>query len=484
MPTHLAALFFLQESYRGATDRLQERLGSSKYISKFKLPPDEVLINDWTCALSKAVLLQGRVYLSQNYLCFYSKIFGVDTKEVIKLSDILSIKKRNKFVIGIEVFMKNGVDRYLFCSFLTRSRTFKAITDAWTRKMESMNPQQQQQQQQQAQLQRQLSPCSVALRDEDIASDSGNSGSSDSEMGEVDTMLTGSGQDRNGFLTAQPSNETIPQTIVPFTPVQFFYLFLSDKAQDFERQVKCPTPRLSLEIDPWKPNPEHNGMMTREMRSVVSLVELKAPIGPPESRVVETQRYVLTKDCLILQTRSFSLDIPYNDYFHTESEWVFTKVSPTASSLVGNGAVIWSKRSMMKGLIESTTIKQMKGQAAGYIPQTVKWGEDKKDLLDRIEHYITRSSGNGSGKHKKGQKNVPGKQKKKKDRGSVGSASDTAITTQLASVVTGNKQARPRNHALMVAMLCLILFYLVARVISLEKKLDSMVNTQSEKHEL
>ena len=459
------------------------------------MPSDEVLINDWTCALSKAVLLQGRLYLSQNYLCFHSKIFGTDTKEVIKLSDIQAIKKRNKFVIGIEVFMKNGVDRYLFCSFLTRSRTYKVIADAWAKKTDSLST---------STGSQSSSSSASSFKDTDGSDIDGSAsnnnpnnssssetsndggGSSDSELGDIDTMLTGHcNQEREGFLTIPPGTETIPQTIIPFTPVQFFYLFLSDKSEEFEKQVKCLTPRLSLEVDQWKVSSEHNGMMVREMRSTVSLVELKAPVGPEKSRVVETQRYILTKDSLILQTRSFSLDIPYNDCFHTESEWVFTKVSPTASSLVGKGCAVWVKRSIIKSLIESTTIKQMKGQAASYIEQTKKWGEDKKEILDRIERYVMKSGGKRK-KQGNSSSSSSGKDKKISGGGTdsgMNGGENVGKTASLTMVGTVNSQNcgagggnnngnNGRNHIVMIALMCLILFYLVFKVIALEKKLD------------
>lgn len=34
---------------------------------------------DYSCALQKDILLQGRIYLSENWLCFYSNIFRWET---------------------------------------------------------------------------------------------------------------------------------------------------------------------------------------------------------------------------------------------------------------------------------------------------------------------------------------------------------------------------------------------------------------------
>ena len=43
------------------------------------LPVDERLIVDYSCALQRDILLQGRIYVTQNYLCFYANIFRWET---------------------------------------------------------------------------------------------------------------------------------------------------------------------------------------------------------------------------------------------------------------------------------------------------------------------------------------------------------------------------------------------------------------------
>uniref|UniRef100_A0A3Q2ZKY0 GRAM domain-containing protein n=1 Tax=Kryptolebias marmoratus TaxID=37003 RepID=A0A3Q2ZKY0_KRYMA len=58
-----------------------------------KLPDTERLIVDYSCALQKDILLQGRLYLSENWLCFYSNIFRWETTITILLKDVTSITK-------------------------------------------------------------------------------------------------------------------------------------------------------------------------------------------------------------------------------------------------------------------------------------------------------------------------------------------------------------------------------------------------------
>uniref|UniRef100_H3CI26 GRAM domain containing 1A n=1 Tax=Tetraodon nigroviridis TaxID=99883 RepID=H3CI26_TETNG len=58
-----------------------------------KLPDTERLIVDYSCALQKDILLQGRIYLSENWLCFYSNIFRWETTITILLKDVTSMTK-------------------------------------------------------------------------------------------------------------------------------------------------------------------------------------------------------------------------------------------------------------------------------------------------------------------------------------------------------------------------------------------------------
>lgn len=36
-------------------------------------------LSDYSCALQREILLQGRLYLSENWICFYSNIFLWET---------------------------------------------------------------------------------------------------------------------------------------------------------------------------------------------------------------------------------------------------------------------------------------------------------------------------------------------------------------------------------------------------------------------
>uniref|UniRef100_A0A671DIP5 GRAM domain containing 2B n=1 Tax=Rhinolophus ferrumequinum TaxID=59479 RepID=A0A671DIP5_RHIFE len=60
------------------------------------VPTEEPLRESFTCALQKEILYQGKLFVSENWICFHSKVFGKDIK-------------------------------YIFVSFLSRDSTYKLL---------------------------------------------------------------------------------------------------------------------------------------------------------------------------------------------------------------------------------------------------------------------------------------------------------------------------------------------------------------------
>ncbi|KAH0631355.1 hypothetical protein JD844_005647 [Phrynosoma platyrhinos] len=71
------------------------------------LPEAERLLVDYSCALQRDILLQGRLYLSENWICFYSNIFRWETTISIQLKE------------------------HFFTSFGARDRCFMLIFRLW-----------------------------------------------------------------------------------------------------------------------------------------------------------------------------------------------------------------------------------------------------------------------------------------------------------------------------------------------------------------
>lgn len=59
-----------------------------------------LLTTDFSCALSREILLQGRMYISQGWFCFYSNIFGWETQVTIDCTKVVSItREKTAYVV-------------------------------------------------------------------------------------------------------------------------------------------------------------------------------------------------------------------------------------------------------------------------------------------------------------------------------------------------------------------------------------------------
>ncbi|KAF9939013.1 hypothetical protein BGZ65_011745 [Modicella reniformis] len=98
------------------------------------VPDDEKLIEDYGCALQKEILVQGRLYISENHVCFNANIFGWVTNLVIAFSEITAIEKRlTAFVIpnAISIVTTTNTKGHFFASFLSRDAAHDLLMAAW-----------------------------------------------------------------------------------------------------------------------------------------------------------------------------------------------------------------------------------------------------------------------------------------------------------------------------------------------------------------
>lgn len=97
-----------------------------------KIPSNENLIDDFSCALSKDILVHGRLYLSENYLCFKSNILGWVTNLMIPLQEVVQIEKRSTAVLFPNgIIIRTLYQKYTFATFIYRDSTFKMVTSVW-----------------------------------------------------------------------------------------------------------------------------------------------------------------------------------------------------------------------------------------------------------------------------------------------------------------------------------------------------------------
>ncbi|XP_071997590.1 GRAM domain-containing protein 2B isoform X4 [Engystomops pustulosus] len=119
------------------TMKLERKKSTSSQISKtnaqfhklFKdVPKEEMLKENFTCALQKEILYQGKLYISENWICFHSKVFGKDTKIVIPTIAVTVIKKtKTALLVPNALVVATVTDRFIFVSLLSRDSTYKLL---------------------------------------------------------------------------------------------------------------------------------------------------------------------------------------------------------------------------------------------------------------------------------------------------------------------------------------------------------------------
>ncbi|ODV94182.1 hypothetical protein PACTADRAFT_34991 [Pachysolen tannophilus NRRL Y-2460] len=125
--------FFEDTQYRYATLKR-----NTDFHSIFKsVPVEDRLLDDFSCALSREFLIQGRLYVSENYLCFNSNILGWITNLVVSFKDITHLEKKataGLFNNGIAI--ETQTTKHFFATFISRDATLEFIKTVWSKVVE------------------------------------------------------------------------------------------------------------------------------------------------------------------------------------------------------------------------------------------------------------------------------------------------------------------------------------------------------------
>eukprot|EP01114_Cavostelium_apophysatum_P010311 TRINITY_DN2388_c0_g1_i1.p1 TRINITY_DN2388_c0_g1~~TRINITY_DN2388_c0_g1_i1.p1 ORF type:complete len:712 (+),score=215.02 TRINITY_DN2388_c0_g1_i1:200-2335(+) len=332
---------------------------SKAFAKKFTLPQEEILIKDFSCALLRNILMHGRLYISQNYVCFYSNLFRIKILEVIPMKDVADISKSSKGLSsGIQITTTND-HKYHFASFFSRDKTFDVLTKTLERSRRSNSG-------------------------GDETEEEAEVDSSDEDQGE-DAFLTNEEETETGFLNSESSefkkseivNEELPISMMKFFRVFFltsnFAKFYHEQRKDYE-----------ISVSEWT---QTEGIGTT--REVVYRAPLRHPIGPKSARCQETQRYVLTKTKLVIETYQLQYDIPYGDSFRIEGKWEITPVAANSCRLVVSAGVYFMKKTWFKGKIESASISELKQSFAQFV--TLARQEIAKQAKTKTKKSVTDS---------------------------------------------------------------------------------------------
>ncbi|CAN6168150.1 unnamed protein product [Urochloa humidicola] len=357
---------------------------SEEYRLLFRLPPDEVLMQDFNCALQENILLQGHMYLFLHHICFYSNIFGYETKKTIPLQEVTDVRKAKTAAIfpnAIEIVA--GTKRHFFGSFLSRDEAFRIIVDGWEQHVSDARLLLERQETKSASSSEEngyvlLEGTKESKQDEDPSlldrsvNHTAVSSSADGDDSNVNISKTCSKVEENGtennnialnpfnFGQADEAAPSVPESYTMIAeskfqvPVKVLFNFLfSDGAFDFldDFHKKCGDKDFSC--SKWRSD-EQGGLV----RDVSFLHPIKFYLGAKCGTCQEVQKLRVYKNRhLVIQTSQSIGDAPYGDHFTVEGIWDVEQDSLDENScfLRIYLNVAFLKRTIFRGKIEQST---------------------------------------------------------------------------------------------------------------------------------
>ncbi|XP_052490176.1 protein VASCULAR ASSOCIATED DEATH 1, chloroplastic-like isoform X1 [Gossypium raimondii] len=308
------------------------------------------------------------MYLFVRYLCFYSNIFGFETKRIIAFNEITSVKRAKTvgiFPNAIEIFA--GGKKFFFASFLSRYEAFKLINGG--RKRHSIGAKETKgQQEPMSESRRQengffyickgnssknpINDMESTARDEDVPTSTESNVPSSANGAElVAESVINTRSSAPADCSWKPDNSDAPKVPEGFTKVaetkfqmkveEFFNLYFSDKAVNFIESFHRRRGDKEFSCSSWCPHDKFGhvrdvsfqhpiklyfGMSLLSYMNLFPCIIIPADFsiyfGANFGSCQETQKFRIYRNShLVIETSQEINNVPYGDYFIVEGLW-------------------------------------------------------------------------------------------------------------------------------------------------------------------
>ncbi|PKI85798.1 hypothetical protein MVES1_000302 [Malassezia vespertilionis] len=374
------------------------------------VPEDDFLIESHGCAMSKDLLIQGRLYVSEGHVCFHSNIFGWVTSIVVPFSDIISIVKRNTaYLIPNAVQIRTLHNKYLFSSLVSRDLVYSMLVNIWrlshpsdaareasknatdekiaekdgvsdpSDKTELTHNNQDGSMSKRERLRKRLAHMRHHAKQLD---DDGSKGVVDGVVEEDDSSGSESEQENDSDSPhpvthcncgKQHLANVVFDAEINATPRQVFdLLFASDFMQGFLTDNQH---LIDVNISNWK-DEHHEEEGITAARDMSYIKPLSGPVGPKQTKcsIAEQQLHIDFDDYCTTMTITRTPDVPNGSIFCVKTRTCFTWAEHNSTRMFVSCGVEWTGRSLLKGIIERASID---GQTQYY-----------KDMNEEINKYL------------------------------------------------------------------------------------------------
>ncbi|CAI4058878.1 hypothetical protein SKDZ_04G5280 [Saccharomyces kudriavzevii ZP591] len=334
----------------------------------------EKLIVDHSCALSRDILLQGRMYISDAHIGFFSNILGWVSTVFIPFKEIVQIEK--KTTAGI---FPNGIvidtlhTKYIFASFMSRDATFDLITDVWNQIILGKKYRNDFENNGDGNL----SDSSSAFFDD--YDDDDNDGSLDDTDPDINSTDMTSSDDIDADIfndsndlgkNQKPTNYLLgPNKHAPTTanykpsssehlvieanidaPLgKVVNLLYGEDVSYYERILKA---QKNFEISPIP-----NNFLIKKARDYAYIKPLSGSIGPSKTKclITDTLEHYDLEDYVKVLSVTKNPDVPSGNIFSVKTVFLFSWDKNNSTKLTVYNSVDWTGKSWIKSMIEKGT---------------------------------------------------------------------------------------------------------------------------------
>lgn len=389
-----------------------------------QVPEDDYLIEDYGCALVRDILIQGRLYISENHLCFKANIFGWVTNVVLPFSEIISIEKRmTAFVIPNAIQIATLQSKHNFTSFLSRDATYDLVVNIWKlshpgvpiaaadqadlsdeyseieedgdsvvaggaaaggdqkgsehdhqgKASGECKPSKR------ARLKRKLKGTKTGVRDENLAAVAAVAARSGTPLQSSRSPAPG-GKRVAHRKTTCPCEEkkehfssVVLDTTYPAVPEKIYNLLFTST---FMKEFWTDDQKLmDLQISEWSPSADNRNLLSRNISFIKPLA---GGFGPKQTKCVLTDEnlHVDFDNYVVTLTTTRTPDVPSGGSFSVKTKTCITwEGTGNVSHVYVTCQVEWSGRSMLKSIIDKASLD---GQKQYY-----------KELDEAVRKYLT-----------------------------------------------------------------------------------------------
>lgn len=349
-------------------------------LFKNSIGTDEKLIQDYSCALSKDILVQGKIYISNESIHFYSNILGYITTATISFNEIVQLEKKTTvgiFPNAISIDTMQG--KFMFVSLANREAMYDIIMDIWNQYTIGNR------------MKANSSDEDSDISDDEeegsmMSSSASTGGSPDTSTGNVSKKGDSKELEEHAPTTVdytpQDGERKIGENIIQAPMSKVFNIVFGDDVEPLTEILKkqknydiSPIPKLT-------PTKKRNYTYTKP---------LTGSIGPSKTRCIieETlDQYDLNTFIRVTQLTK-NPDVPSGDIFQVKTTYLLSWDANNSTKILTYVAINWTGKSWIKGAIEKGTFDGVT--------------ETTKSLLEEVNKLVLKKPSSASSKksHKK-----------------------------------------------------------------------------------